>query len=169
MHTLIQNAFPTELTAADGTIVRLCPLDLTNGKPLYCSRKGDFYTYFRNRMRWHKPDIVTDYNRKTCHTRYPKISRNLGNKNLHLLMALTWLGPRPTYRKSENAKMEIDHLNGDILNWSADNLQYVTSAENSKRAKLLRALRSIGRDPKQMTRAELLIIFEKYEFENPNK
>lgn len=62
--------------------------------------------------------------------------------------------------------MVIDHLNGDILNWSADNLEYVTPAENNKRAKLLRMLRSIGRDPKQMSREELQAIFAKYEFRN---
>ena len=60
--------------------------------------------------------------------------------------------------------MEIDHLNGDKLNWNLDNLQEVTPAENRKRAKILRVLRSIGRDPKTLTRAELLEIFNKYEF-----
>ena len=77
-----------------------------------------------------------------------------------MLMALTWIGPRPD-------GMVIDHLNGDILDWSADNLEYVTPAENNKRAKLLRVLRSIGRDPKQMSREELLSIFSKYTFTNP--
>ena len=62
--------------------------------------------------------------------------------------------------------MVIDHLNGDILNWSADNLEYVTPKENIKRAKLLRILRSNGRDPKQMSREELQAIFAKYEFQN---
>ena len=151
------NAFPTELTSADGTIVRLCPLDLTKGKPIYCSRKGDFYAYRNNRLHWLKPDIVLHYNRITCHTRYPKIHSHLGSKNLHLLMALTWLGPRPV-------GLEIDHLNGNILDWRVDNLQYVTPAENRKRARLLQVLRSIGSDPRKMSREELLNIFNKYTF-----
>jgi len=75
-------------------------------------------------------------------------------------VAGAWYGPRPQ-------GMEIDHLNGDILNWSADNLEYVTPKENIKRARLLRVLRSIGRDPKQMSREELLSIFNKYYFTNP--
>ena len=74
-------------------------------------------------------------------------------------MALTWIGERPQ-------GYEIDHINGDILDWSADNLEYVTPSENRKRARLLRVLRSIGRDPKQMSREELLSIFEKYEIKN---
>ena len=65
--------------------------------------------------------------------------------------------------------MEIDHLNGDRCDCSADNLEYVTPAENRKRAKLLRVLRSIGRDPKQMSRDELLDIFNNYVFVNPSK
>ena len=77
-----------------------------------------------------------------------------------MLMALTWIGPRPE-------GYEVDHLNGDMLDWSTDNLEYVTPKENIKRAKLLRVLRSIGRDPKQMSREELLSIFSKYTFSNP--
>ena len=77
-----------------------------------------------------------------------------------MLMALTWIGPRLE-------GYEVDHLNGDMLDWSADNLEYVTPEENNKRAKLLRVLRSIGRDPKQMSREELLSIFSKYTFTNP--
>ena len=77
-----------------------------------------------------------------------------------MLMALTWIGPRPE-------GYEVDHINGDMLDWSADNLEYVTPKENIKRAKLLRVLRSIGRDPKQMSREELLSIFSKYTFTNP--
>jgi len=155
------HAFPTELAAADGTIVRLCPLDLTQGKPVYCSHKGDFYTYFHNQLRVRKPDIVLHYNRNTCHTRYPKIGRHLGNKNLHVLMALTWIGPRPFVVSPDGTTipMEVDHLNGNILDWRADNLDYVTPEENHKRARLLRVLRNIGRDPQQMSREELLEIF----------
>ena len=77
-----------------------------------------------------------------------------------MLMALTWIGPRPE-------GYEVDHINGDMLDWSTDNLEYVTPKENIKRAKLLRVLRSIGRDPKQMSREELLSIFSKYTFTNP--
>ena len=174
----------------DGTIVRRCPTD----KPLYCSRAGKFYSVhnrFRNNrsseseirnnrssaseirtgaskpcgeyltddgwvLHEIKPCFAVPKNPKVCHTRYP-FMRRFGNRTCHMLMALTWIGPRPE-------GYQCDHINGDILNWSADNLQYVTPAENRKRAKLLRVLRSIGRDPKQMSREELLSIFEKYEF-----
>ena len=91
-------------------------------------------------------------------THYP-FMRNFQNKHCHFLVAAAWLGSRPE-------GMVIDHLNGNILNWSDDNLEYVTPAENNKRAKLLRVLRSIGREPKQMSREELQAVFAKYEFRN---
>jgi len=79
-----------------------------------------------------------------------------------MLMALTWIGPRPE-------GYEVDHLNGDMLDWSTDNLQYVTPKENIKRAKLLRARRMVARqdndpskDPKNMKPEELLKLFNSY-------
>lgn len=151
----------------DGTIVRKCPTD----KPLYCSRAGKFYSVHNMQitaegciMREIKPNVnPTRLNtwmssRGISGSQYPTIRQTHGQP-CHKLMALTWLGPRPK-------GMEIDHLNGNKLDWSLDNLQYVTPAENNKRAKLLRVLRSIGRDPKQMTRAELLDLFAYYDFDN---
>ena len=43
---------------------------------------------------------------------------------------------------------EADHINGDHANWTADNLQWVTPAENRRRAKLARCMRKIGLQPK---------------------
>ena len=159
---------PEQLRLTDGTIVRRCPTD----KPLYCSRAGRFYSIHGmaitdegcvmhevqpsfspvRRKRWRSSNGISG-------TQYP-VMRHFDCMNCHTLIALTWIGPRPE-------GMEIDHLNGDRCDYSADNLQYVTPAENCKRAKLLRVLRSIGRDPKQMSREELLEIFRKYEFVNP--
>ena len=160
---------PELLRLTDGTIVRRCPTD----KPLYCSRVGKFYSVHNmqitdegcvmhevrpsfspgRRKRWRSSNGISG-------TQYP-VMTHYCCMNCHALMALTWIGPRPE-------GMEIDHLNGDRCDCSADNLQYVTPAENRKRAKLLRVLRSIGRDPKQMSREELLTIFKKYEFTNPS-
>ena len=36
--------FPEWGRTEDGTEVRLCPLEKTDGKPLYCSRDGAFYS-----------------------------------------------------------------------------------------------------------------------------
>lgn len=131
-----------------------CPTE----KPLYCTRDGHFLSLTKLGLREVKPCFAVPRDPRVCHTRYP-FMRQFGNRTCHMLMALTWIGPRPE-------GYEVDHLNGDMLNWSADNLEYVTPEENRKRARLLRVLRSIGRDPKQMSREELLGIFRKYEFRN---
>ena len=161
MSKTILHAFPTELTAADGTIVRLCPLDRTKGIPIYCSRSGLFFSYATGELKKVKPYANRHFkSKRNVHSDYPKLQHYLGNARVHMLMALTWLGPIP-------ACHVVDHLNGDIFDWSLDNLQYVTPQENHKRARLLQVLRSIGRNPKKMSREELLNIFNKYYFVNP--
>ena len=163
---------PKQLSLTDGTIVKLCPTD----KPLYCSRAGKFYSLHNAILTddgWILHKVKPTFSprlrrgkwkssRGISGSQYPTM-RHFGCKHCHNLMARTWIGPRPTYKTPDgkNHDMEIDHLNGDIRDWSLDNLQYITPAENRKRAKLLRILRSIGRDPRQMSREELLDIFNK--------
>ena len=159
-----------QLRLVDGTIVRKCPTD----EPLYCSRAGKFYSIHNAILTddgWVLREIKPNVNptrlsswvssQGISGSQYPTIRQTHGQP-CHKLVALTWLGPRPE-------GMEIDHLNGNKLDWSVDNLEYVTPAENRKRARLLRVLRSIGRDPKQMSRDELLGIFRKYEFVDGSK
>jgi len=158
-----------QLRLVDGTIVRRCPTD----KPLYCSREGKFYSVHNAVLTddgWMMQEVKYYLSPKCRGTwrssngiygsHYPHM-RKYGNTLCHKLIALTWIGPRPK-------GMEIDHLNGDKFNCSADNLQYVTPAENRRRAKLLRELRSIGRDPSKMSREELLSIFSHYDFQKPD-
>ncbi len=88
------------------------------------------------------------------HSAYPKM-RQYGNKLCHHLMYEAFYGPR-------TKGMEIDHLNGDKLDYRPSNLQEVTPAENRRRAKILRAMRAVGLDPRTYSREELLAIFQKY-------
>lgn len=50
---------------------------------------------------------------------------------LHELVALAFIGPRPT---APGVAYEVDHLNGDKSDNRAANLEYVTKAENYRRA-----------------------------------
>ena len=133
-----------------------CPTE----KPLFCSRDGHFFSLTNNgtTLREVKPCYAPSSGipKKNMHGRYP-FMQAFGSRLCHHLMYETWVGPR-------TKGMEIDHINGNKLDWSLDNLEEVTPAENRKRAKILRVLRSIGREPKQMSREELQAIFAKYEF-----
>ena len=149
-----------QLRLVDGTIVKKCPTI----KPLYCSKDGRFFSV-RNMqitnegciMRELKPNDnpASTYAHKGG-SAYARMT-NFDARLCHHLIWETWVAPR-------TPGMEIDHVNGDKMNWSLDNLEEVTPAENRKRAKILRILRSLGRDPKQMSREELLSIFKKYTF-----
>ena len=85
--------------------------------------------------------------------------RHFGSKTCHILVYEAWIGPR-------TPGMEIDHLNGYPLDNRASNLQEVTPAENYRRAKILRKLRTAAQQlrdaslhPQNMSRGQLLNIF----------
>lgn len=77
-------------------------------------------------------------------------------------MCSTFHGPRPD-------GYQCDHLNGNILDYSAANLEWVTPKENYRRAKILRALRKAGRDPKTIPYDELRAIMKSYNVFDPDQ
>ena len=138
-------------------IIKQVPPECVGGKILFVGTDGRFYNANGREL---KPctNPASTYAHKGG-SAYPTM-RHFCNRLCHHLVYETFVGPR-------TKGLEIDHINGNKLDWSLDNLQEVTPAENRKRAKLLRVLRSIGRDPLQMSREELLTIFNNYEFTNP--
>ena len=134
------------------------PPECVGGKILFVGTDGRFYNANGRELKA-RLSPSDQKNRPNMHSAYPKM-RSYANRLCHHLVYETFVGPR-------TKGLEIDHINGNKLDWSLDNLQEVTPAENRKRAKLLRVLRSIGRDPLQMSRAELLEIFNHYDFAPP--
>lgn len=149
-----------QLRLVDGTIVKKCP----TVKPLYCSKDGRFFSV-RNMlitdegciMHELKPNFSpsAQTNRPNMHSAYPCM-QNYGGRLCHHLIWETWVGPR-------TKGMEIDHINGDKMNWSLDNLEEVTPAENRKRAKILRAMRAAGTDPTTIPQSRLKAIFARFD------
>ena len=137
-------------------IIKQVPPESVGGKTLFAGTDGKFYSAKGREL---KPCFNPGMQNHNGGSAYPKM-RQFANRLCHHLIWETWVGPR-------TPGMEIDHVNGDKMNWSLDNLEEVTPAENRKRAKLLRILRSNGRDPKQMTRDELQAIFRKYRIVDP--
>ena len=163
------NLYPSSLVYEDGTEVRLCPLEKTKGKALYVSADGRCFSFYRRVLRLVKPQADTSKTNRFNGHRKQKYLRmtSYGNILVHRAVALVWIAGLEPEQASHAEQMVVDHLNGITTDNRVENLQWVTRKENEKRAKLLRVLRSIGRNPKQMSREELLTIFNKYEFVNP--
>ena len=148
-----------QLRLVDGTIVKKCPTI----KPLYCSKDGRFFSVHNMQITdegciMHELKPCTNPASTYAHkggSAYARMS-HYGNRLCHHLIWETWVGPR-------TPGMEIDHLNGNKLDWSLANLEEVTPAENRKRAKILRAMRAAGTDPTTIPPARLKAIFASFD------
>lgn len=135
--------------------------------PVWCSLAGAMYVLEGSTFKIRVVSGLTpqkNYGRKTCNgcpigRSYPHFWYRGRNYYAHKVMALSWIGPRPE-------GWQIDHLNGDICNWSITNLRIVTIAENHRCALILRERRRIAaqnndpaKDPLNMRSDELLTIF----------
>ena len=153
-----------QLRLVDGTIIKKCPTI----KPLYCSEDGRFFSVHNMQitdegciMHELKPTFgpaarVRNQNSSVNHgIAYPSM-RHFGSRTCHHLIWETFVGPR-------TKGMEIDHVNGNITDWSLANLEEVTPAENRKRAKILRAMRAADTDPTTIPPARLKAIFARYD------
>ena len=156
---------PPSLFLEDGTEVRLLPLEKTGGKALYVSADGRCFSYFRCVLRLVKPQADTSKtNRFNAHRKQKYLRMtSYGNILVHIAVAIVWIGPKP------GDEFECDHLNGITTDNRVENLQWVTPAENRKRAVILRARRMIARDdrrpellPENMKPEELLALFNAY-------
>ena len=157
----------------DGTELRLCAgvKHRFGTAKLYCSYDGHFYSLSQNGLNEVLPAFSPSEQAHTrgCKnyigSRYPKM-RHFGCKQCHILVCTAWHGPRPTFidEHGNEKTMECDHLNANPYDFHADNLEWVTPAENRRRAKILRGLRSAGIVPeKAYTYAQLKDIFNTYD------
>ena len=116
-------------------IIKQVPPEIIGGKTLYCSDHGKFFSAQGREL---KPNFSPcGHTRKKGYC-YPMM-RQFSARLCHHLVWETFVGPR-------TPGMEIDHINGDKLNWSLANLEEVTPAENRRRAVRLRKLRKMGMD-----------------------
>ena len=122
-------------------------------KTLYCTRDGRFFVRKKDGWYEQKPNSLNRKNKARGGAFDCPIMRNFGNKYCHALVAHAWIGERPEDE-------QIDHINTDHHNWSADNLRYVTPHENIRSARNMRQLRRMGINPAWLHRNTLLYIYE---------
>ena len=112
------------------TIYHPCPLSLTKGKPYTVDDDGNIYNRRCKRLkprRWRhfRPS-------SSCHSQYLFVGDDL---LAHRVICAAVYGP-------PLPGQVCDHLDGNIFNNHPSNLQWVTPAENRRRARILRTLRA---------------------------
>lgn len=131
----------------------------TRGR-LYTDGHGHFFSLTRFGLREVK-SIFSPSERtpgRLCHNGirgnlYPMI-RYCGNVRCHVFVCTVFYGPRPVY--PDGARAECDHKNGDPMDFTAENLEWVHPSVNRWRAThVLQVLRCAGIDPKEYTGTEM--------------
>lgn len=140
MNTLTIQGPPKSAVLQDGTEVRLVPLERTGGKALYISKNAVGYSYVRGSFR--RINYLSNVNRsrqlcrKNRRQKYVHF-RNFAHILAHHAVLLAWVGPCPE-------GYQCDHINGNAADNRLENLEWITPAENIRRAVVLRRLRKMA-------------------------
>lgn len=128
------------------------PPEEIGGKVLYEHPNGYFVNPFGQRLTHdYKPCRASLKGRQA----YPKM-RNYGNRDCHYITACTFL------HVPDRAKGEVvDHINGNVLDYSRDNIRIVDRQINDRDGGYIRKLRNKGIDPSWYATKFLLRFFER--------
>ena len=121
---------------------------------LYCTGDGIFMQWKKFGWTELKP-ITAPANLRSKlgkGSNYPQM-RWYGLLKCHVLVCTAWHGERPE-------GYECDHINGNKMDWSADNLRWVTKEENIRCGRYLKRLRKHGIDPKRLRYSLLLALYD---------
>ena len=145
------------LHGGEKTEVRVCAHGYDeNGEirsTLYCTRDGKFFSRKLDGWKELKPGTspANLRNKKGTGSVYPQM-RNFCNLVCHKLVCTAFHGERPE-------GYECDHIDGNNLDWCADNLRWVTKVENIRCGRYLKRLRKHGIDPKWLRYSLLLALY----------
>jgi len=127
-------------TTGEQVLLRRCNAPRCGHCQLYCASDGRFFSVSRRSVMQVKHNFSPSTQRLSHNGKrgclYPIMS-HYGGKACHILIYEAWIGPR-------TPGMQIDHLNGNVFDYRARNLEQVTPSENIRRSMRLRALRKMG-------------------------
>ena len=145
------------LSGGEKTEVRVCAHGYDEQgeirSTLYCTRDGIFLQRTCDGWRELKPNTNPANLRSKLSkgSHYPQMT-HYNAISCHLLVCTAFHGERPE-------GCECDHVNGNNLDWSADNLRWVTKEENIRCGRYLKRLRKHGIDPKRIMYSLLLALY----------
>ena len=121
---------------------------------LFCTRDGIFLQRTHDGWKELKPNTCPSNLRSKLGkgSHYPSM-KQFGSLRCHILVCTAFHGERPE-------GYECDHVNGNNLDWSADNLRWVTTAENIRCGRYLKRLRKHGIEPKRLRYSLLLALYD---------
>lgn len=129
-----------------------CPLYATPSKLFFTLCRGKLGQIFEAISRCSRTPGMACHNGKRGNS-YPQL-RNFGHIACHKVVLLTFVGPRPVYDDGKEA--EGDHKNGNIMDFSLDNLEWVHPSENEWRSThVLQVLRSKSINPTDYTGSQM--------------
>lgn len=119
---------------------------------LYCTRDGIFMQRAHDGWTELKPTADPAHARSTSKgSVYPRMT-NFHRLLCHKLVCTAFHGECPE-------GYECDHINGDKMDWSADNLRWVTKEENIRCGRYLKRLRKHGIGPERLRYSLLLSLY----------
>lgn len=157
---------PEKIIAYPDNGLRLV-LITTNVKPeyqtfgrLYVDNKRHFFSLTKNRLRqvWENYPPARRTLGRLCHNgkrgnQYP-IMPHFGAIQCHVFVCTAFHGPRPVFTDGKRA--ECDHKNGNPLDYTAENLEWVHPDENHWRSvHVLRVLRKHSINPADYTGSQM--------------
>ena len=158
---------PCRLRLLNGTELRQPIADV----PLFVSKTGKVYSLTQQGLRERRVNFTKkrNYCKKLTTGRghhqgqaYPRVPYRSNDYPMHKLMALAW-------KDGIGIGKVVDHINGDIDNFSFENIRVIEITENNWCGGILRRLRNAARkhnlpymDPARRTPDDMLDLFKRF-------
>ena len=133
-------------------IIKQVPPEVVGGKILFAGSDGKFYGKSGQQLKHAYIPGRPAYKGRPV---YPHMNSGYGDKECHFLMACAFL-----HIPDSSIGEVVDHINGDVLNYSRNNIRIIHKSINSRDGGFLRKLRNKGIAPTMYDQSFLLRFFK---------